>query len=82
MTMWKSESFDETEVLEDAFGPLAQFSEFERGQTIRYRVDDLIKTGEITWITPPGRTYLGTQHPTEYWIGLDCIYQYDIEGLA
>ena len=68
---------DETRQLEALFGPLATFSEYKRGQTIRYRADCMVKPGEITWITAPGRTSQDTEHPLEYWMGLDCIYQAD-----
>src|SRR5438105_2997088 len=73
---------DETQHLEAIFGPIAKFSEYKQGQTIRYRADGFIKTGEITWVTAPGRTDLGAEHPLEYWIGLDVAYQTDIIGLA
>ena len=64
--------------------PLAKFSEYRIGQTIRYRSPDTgqIVSGEITWITGPGKTSQGTPHPTEYWIdGLTVIYSADIRGL-
>jgi hypothetical protein len=73
---------DETQYLEALFGPIAKFSEYTQGQVIKYRADGMVKTGEITWITAPGRTDLGTEHPLEYWIGLDVAYQHDIIGLA
>jgi hypothetical protein len=68
--------------MEALMGPLARYSDYRVGQTIRYRADGMVKTGEITWITAPGRTSQGTQHPLEYWIGLDVAYQPDIIGLA
>src|SRR2546425_8919544 len=73
---------DETQQFEALFGPLAKFSEYKQGQTIRYRADGFVKTGEITWVSNPGHTSQGTEHPLEYWIGLDVAYQTDIIGLA
>jgi hypothetical protein len=69
---------DNDQQFEDIFGPLAKFSEFKRGQIVKYRSDGRIKTGEIMWVTAPGHTVTGADHPTEYWIGLDCIYEPDI----
>jgi hypothetical protein len=55
------------------FGPCAKFSEYAIGQVVRYVCNGLIRIGTITWTTPPDE-----QHPLEYWVGLDCLYQTDI----
>jgi hypothetical protein len=58
------------------FGERARHSEFSIGQVVRSLCDDRVQTGEITWITPAQ-----ADHPLEYWIGLNCLYQGDILGL-
>lgn len=69
--------------LEDLYGPAARHSEFKVGQTIRFRSDGTIRTGEITYVSPPGVTALGKPHPLEYWIdGLTVCYSSDILGLV
>ena len=71
--------------MEELHGPLARYSEYRIGQTVRYRSPDTGKviSGEITWITGPGQTVTGRPHPTEYWVdGLTVVYSSDIEGLA
>ncbi len=71
------------EQMEALYGPSAKFSEYKAGQHVRYRADGMVKTGEITWVSGPGHTALGTPHPTQYWIdGLTCIYQGDILGVV
>lgn len=73
---------DDTQ-LEALYGERAKFSEYKVGQHVRYRADGMVKTGEITYVSAPGRTVRGIEHPTEYWIdGLNVAYQSDILGIV
>lgn len=64
--------------LNELLGPSGK-SDYSVGDTIKYRVNGQIRTGEIMHITGPGFTVSGRPHPTEYWVdGFTCLYQTDI----
>lgn len=58
--------------LEDVYGPAAAFSEYHRGDRIRYIQDDEIYTGTIVWVCAPGRvSENGPELPTRYIVDRD-----------
>jgi hypothetical protein len=58
--------------LEALYGPLAPYSEYTKGAHIRYRTEDKHEyIGVIVWITGPGTTARGHNHPTQYIVEKD-----------
>ena len=51
---------------ESAFGPEAQFSEYKRGEVIRFRENGQEKQGKIIHVCAPGTTVKGTPHGILY----------------
>lgn len=52
---------------ESAFGPEAQFSEYKRGETIRFRDGDQVKQGTIIHVIAPSKAVVdGEMHPLTY----------------
>lgn len=59
------------EQFEAMYGPMPRFSEFKRGEKIRYRSGAGISTGEIVWVVAP-QVIAGRQEPTQYVVENDA----------
>lgn len=57
---------------ESIYGPLPKFSEFKRGEKIRYRSGAGTSTGVIVWVCSP-QIVVGKQEPTQYVVENDAV---------
>lgn len=61
------------EQFEDLYGPMSQFSDYKRGETITYRVGTETHTGVIIWVAAAGQIVIEGHRalPTRYIVERD-----------
>jgi hypothetical protein len=58
-------SEEQEQILMEAFGPQYKFSQFKRGEMLRYGIDGSIYVGKILWVQSPSEQ-AGVNLPMRY----------------